>query len=282
MSELREIALDELPAWSPWPARLLGLTERRFEPRTPEKILREYDGDKYGTLLAALERDPALTVEQLKRLELGDPEAPVAMVIGERLYVAPLAEALRRTTEVLVDRVGRVVPGAASITDLGCGFGYQLAHLADTFPELALHGGEFAPNGVELARRLHGPAGRIAVERFDFASGVCAPLLHAPAPSVVLLSFVLHQLPSAAVAVETLAAHRDRIGCVLSYDVDGSVQDAGLLGLMRRRYKEVNDYSWDLLEVLGRRDDVVVDVVEPNIIGPNPLLPATLVVWRFT
>ena len=107
-------------------------------------------------------------------------------------------------------------------------------------------------------------------------------MLHAPAPSTVLLSFVLHQLPSSAVAVETLAAHKDRIACVVSYDIEGSVQDERLLGLMRRRYLELNDYSWDLLDVLGRRDDVTVDVVEPNIIGPNPLLPATLVVWRFT
>jgi hypothetical protein len=119
------------------------------------------------------------------------------------------------------------------------------------------------------------------IEAYDFASGSCGPLLRAPAPSLVVFSFVLHQLPSAAVAVDALAACKDRIARVVSFDSERSVQDGGLLALLRRRYMEVNDYSWDLLDVLGSRADVAIELVEPNVIGPNALLPATLVVWRF-
>lgn len=279
---MNEIGLDELPAWSPWPARLLGLTDIRREQRTPEKVMREYDGDKYGPLLAAVERDPSLSLEDVKRLELGDPDARVTMSIGDRIYVAPIAEAFRRTTEVLVDRVAGAAAGAASIVDLGCGYGYQLAHVGAALPAAALHGGEYAPRAVALARRLHGAGGRIDVERFDLRGDACGPLERAQEPSLVVLSYVVNQLPSAAVAVDLLARHRERIARVVCFDADGSVQAPGtLLGLLRRRYVEVNDYSWDLLEVLSRRTDVHVEVVEPNLVGPNALLPATLVVWRF-
>lgn len=273
---MREIELDELPRWSPWPARLLGLTGSAREPRTPESVLREYDRDKYGPLLEAIDRDPSLTVEDLKRLELGDPDAPVAMSIGQRLYAAPIEEAFRRTTELLVERVGRHLDGAAALVDLGCGYGYHLAQIGRAHPRLALAGGEFAPSGRELARRLG-----LAVEPVDLLAGGVGPLDRARAPAVVLLSMVLHQLPSAAPAVEALAPHRERIARVVVFDALEGVQPESLLGLLRRRYMQLNRYSWDLLEVLSRRVDVSVDVVEPNLIGPNALLPGSLAVWRF-
>jgi SAM-dependent methyltransferase len=277
---VREIGLDELPAWSPWPERLLGLAEAPAERRTPDKVMREYDGDKYGPLLDAVEHDPSLSLEAVKRLELGDPAREVAMSIGDRLYVAELAEAFRLTTEALVERVVAAAGGAAAVVDLGCGYGYQLAHVGAALPGVALHGGEYAPRAVELARRLHGD--RVAVERFDFHAATCEPLETAPAPALVVLSYVVDQLPTAAIAVDLLARHRDRIARVLSFDVEASVQDGGtLLGLLRRRYAEVNDYSSDLLGVLRGRSDVRVESVEPNVIGPNALLPASAVVWSF-
>lgn len=274
---LREIALDELPAFSPWPARLLGLAAARDEPRTPERVMREYDRDKYGPLLDAVKRDPALTADDVRRLELGSPDAPVAMSIGDRLFAAPAAEALRRTTEALVERVGSRLGAARSIVDLGCGYGYQLARLGDAHPRPQLRGGELSPRAVRLARHLG-----MAVDRFDFAGGTCAPLEQAAAPAVVVLSYTVNQLPSAAVAVELLAAHRDRIDRVVCFDAERRAQDDGLLGLLRRRYMELNRYSWDLLDVLDARPDVRVEAFEPNVIGPNALLPASLVAWRFT
>jgi SAM-dependent methyltransferase len=274
---LREIELDELPRWSPWPARVLGLSGRAREPRTAASVLREYDQDKYGPLLRAVEADPSLTVEDVKRLELGDPAAPVAMSIGERLYVTGVEDAFRRTTELLVDRVGRRLDGAASIVDLGCGYGYHLAQYARAFPELALSGGEFAPSARELAGRLHG----IAVEPLDLVTGDAVTLERAEGPVVVVLSMVLHQLPSAVAAVEAIARHREKVSRVVVYDALEAAQPDGLLGLLRRRYMQLNHYSWDLIEVLERRNDVVLLELEPNAIGPNALLPGSIAVWRF-
>ncbi len=49
---MKRIPLDELPAWSPWPARLLGLEPWRIPNRTLAKIDAEYDREKYAQCLA--------------------------------------------------------------------------------------------------------------------------------------------------------------------------------------------------------------------------------------
>jgi hypothetical protein len=56
-----------------------------------------------------------------------------------------------------------------------------------------------------------------------------------------------------------------------------------LLGLMRRRYIEVNDYNTNLVTVLReQRDRGVIDILEelPAVFGSNPLLAASVIVWR--
>jgi SAM-dependent methyltransferase len=277
MSEAAPITLNELPQWSPWPARILGLETAQREARTPESVLREYDRDKYAALLAAVDADPQLDVEQVKALELGDPVAPVAMSLGERLYVARMRDAFAHTTELLLERIDPHLAGAAALVDLGCGYGYHLTRLAAAYPDLALSGGEFAPTARRLAARLH----TIPVEATDLRQGDVGPLARASTPAVVLLSMVLHQLPSAASAVEALACHRHAIARVIVFDAFAGAQPPGLLSLLRERYVELNHYSWDLLEVLDARSDIEIITLEPNLVGPNALLPGSLAVFRF-
>ena len=272
---MRPIGLDELPLHSPWPARLLGLEPAGREPRTAASVLREYDRDKYAPLLAAATADPSLGLEDVKRLETGDGD--VVMSEGGRLLAGPAIEAVRRTAALLAERVAGLAAEAPAVIDLGCGYGYQLAHLAPALPRAALLGGEYAPAAVALARRL----GSAAVEELDLMGGRGGPLERVERDAVVLLSFVLTSVPRVEVALELLAAHRARIARVVCLDADRSLFGPGLLGLLRRRYVEVNDYRCELLERLAARDDVVVERVEPNLIGPNALLPASLVAFRF-
>jgi hypothetical protein len=279
VSAAREITLDELPRHSPWPARLLGLEAAGREPRTAASVLREYDRDKYAPLLAAVEREPGMSVEDVKRLELGDPGTPVVMSEGDRLLLVPAAEAVRRSVDTVTALVAEQAAGAGAVVDLGCGYGYQLAQLAPVLPGVRLLGGEYAPSAVALAGRLHAGDG-IAVEEFDFLAGRPGPLARAE-NALVLLSYVLTTVPDVAAAVELLAAQRERIGRVVVFDADRSLFGDGLLGLLRRRYVEVNDYRCELLDVLRARTDVTIERVDADVIGPNALLPASVIVFRF-
>ena len=285
MSEatLEPITLNELPGLSPWPARLLGLEEFGQRRRTPEHVIREYDLDKYGPLLAAVEREPGLSPEDVKRRELGSGDGLVAVSIGEGLFRTSLREALKRQFDMQVEQIARVAGDAATIVDLGCGYGYLLSRLRPVLGDVELRGGEYAPSAVALAQRLHRDDARLTVESFDFlGSGPSPPLEATRAPALVITSFALHQLPSAAPAVELLHRYRSRIARVVTLEPEEGLFGDSLLGLLRLRYQRINDYSADLLRVLEARGDVEIETVLPNAIGVNALLPGTLSVWRFT
>jgi hypothetical protein len=56
-----------------------------------------------------------------------------------------------------------------------------------------------------------------------------------------------------------------------------------LLGLLRRRYIEMNDYNTNLITILHeQRERGTIDIVEerPAVFGSNPLLAASVIVWR--
>ncbi len=56
-----------------------------------------------------------------------------------------------------------------------------------------------------------------------------------------------------------------------------------MLGLMQRRYVEINGYNTNLLSVLHKhRDDGKIDILveTPQIFGMNPFLPVSVLAWR--
>ena len=42
------VTLNDLPRFSPWPARLLGIDKWDQRQKTPEEVTREFEHDKWG------------------------------------------------------------------------------------------------------------------------------------------------------------------------------------------------------------------------------------------
>ena len=70
-NNLSKIDLAELPAWSQWPERIMGIAPWSIPVRTVEKVAREYDGDKYAKCLALFREGKAVSAEDVKRFEFG-------------------------------------------------------------------------------------------------------------------------------------------------------------------------------------------------------------------
>lgn len=54
MTSQAKFTLDDLPRFSPWPRRLLGLETWQQRQKTSEEISREYENEKWGSLLNQL------------------------------------------------------------------------------------------------------------------------------------------------------------------------------------------------------------------------------------
>jgi hypothetical protein len=285
---MRPLRLSELPAWSPWPVRLLGLDGFQVPHRDVDKIEAEYNQDKWLKCLEAF-RDSQGTMDA-RALRLfgygGNAQQVRAAVHRGRLVTATVETLLDAYDRILADAMAASIAGSRTVVELGASFGQILWGLAQRFPDRAYRGGEYSENAVTLAQELYGPGYKsggpdIAVSRLNFYDDAYEVLERAEGPVTVFTSQAIEQIPSAAHIIDVLAKYRDKIVSVFHLEPSYELYDDSLLGLMRRRYIEINDYNRDLIGALQGRSDVRILRLEPEVIGWNPFNALALVHWTF-
>ena len=186
---MREISLNELSRWSPWPKRLLGLEQWSVPVRDSKKVEKEYNLDKYGALLKRF-GDRQASVEEVRLAQFGD-ASQMCIAKGSQLYLCSLSEAVDMERQL----VREVLRGCEceSIVELGCGYGFNLAVASSLYPDKRVVGGDFSENAVNLGGHLG-----LDVRRFDFYSESSYEFLSTlPTPIVVFTFHSVEQIPDA-------------------------------------------------------------------------------------
>jgi hypothetical protein len=282
----RRVDLADLSAWTTWPARLLGLQQAPACERTIEKIDREYDKDKYARCLEyarGLAREE-LSPEKVRAFEQDFGSKVICAAEESELIAIPGQMAMRRYEEILVKAMRGVIREASVIIELGCGYGYNLWNLSREFPGKRFLGGDYSENAVRLAALLFEACRNIKVSRLDLYSPQYE-LLEELGDSGPLLIYTVHaveQLRSATPLLHALSPHRNRIRSVFHFEPANELHDSSLLGLLRRRYAEVNDYNRDLVSRLRERTDISIVQLQKHVFGVNPLNPTSVIQWKFT
>jgi hypothetical protein len=282
---LKEISINDLPNWSQWPARLLGVETFKAVERNLAKIQSEYSEDKWQKCLDAYTKSGGtMDAQDLRRLyyDLSSDKLRASVQHG-RLIGATNNDIMTRYDNILTTAMASALKTASTVVELGSSFGHIMWMLRQSFPGLAYRGGDFADSAVALAAKLYAKTPDISVEKFDFYAPSYELIEKAKDPVVVITSQALEQVPQSAAIVETLSKYRDKIARVFHLEPAYALYDDGtLLGLMRRRYIEINDYNRDLVSTLKEREDVEILQLEPNIVGWNPFNSLALIEWRFT
>jgi len=276
--------VDDLPRFSPWPARLLGLTEWQPRRKTPAEVTREFDRDKWGELLERLGK--AAPGSDLEALEgwLRESEEPSLCSVGQHFELLPPRESLRRHYQLVADTLSVLLP-ASGVVELGAGYGGAMLRLAvdARFTGVPLYAAEYTGSGRELLRRLAQTMGT------DLQVGCCdlsAASICDPAPvrgAIVFTCMAAHYVPE--LGPQFVDAMRQlRAGTVVHFEPCYEHFDQrSLTGALRRRYVEVNDYNRNLVSLLHRQAAAgTIEIVKesPAVIGVNPLLPISVIVWR--
>src|ERR1700739_4763764 len=103
-SRTRRIDLADLPEWTSWPTRLLGLQQAPECKRTIEKVDREYDKDKYARCLEyarSLAREE-LSPEKVRMFEQDAGDQLICASSEKELIAIPPQLAMRRYQEILL------------------------------------------------------------------------------------------------------------------------------------------------------------------------------------
>ena len=284
VNTLQTIDIDDLPRWSDWPARLLGLDTFTPPVRTTAKIEAEYGQVKYAVCLKAWEESGrTLDATELRLHHYAQDSAALrAAVYQGRLVAAPATQIIAWYDDLLVEWMAAAISRARTVVELGCGFGHILWSLRQRFPGKQWRGGDYTATAVELAAGLYADHPDISVERFDFYADRYPMLEKAEGPVVVLTSQAQEQIPDSRSTLDTLTRYRDKIIAGFHIEPAYDLQDTStLLGQMRRRYLEINDYNRNLFGELQRRPEIRVLRMEKDVIGWNPFNSLGMVHWEF-
>ena len=281
----REVDLADLPRWTSWPARLLGLEQAPEGERTLEKIDREYDKDKYARCLdyaQGLAREE-LSPETVRMFEQGAGHQLMCACSEGELIAVTAQWAMKRYRKIFLNAMRATIRDVSVVIELGCGYGYNLWALSREFPGKRFVGGDYSENAVQLAALLFKAHPEITISRLNLYSPKYE-LLEDLGDSGSWLIYTVHaveQLASAAPVLKALEPCRDRIRAVFHFEPASELHDDSLLGLLRLRYAEVNDYNRDLVSRLRERSDICVVQLQQHVFGANPLNPFSVIQWKF-
>jgi hypothetical protein len=259
---------DYLNADNKWTRRLLGL-EAFTVQRTPEKIHQEYGLDKWGRLM----EHELHGLEHAKKVEFDILVGPdwrtreTAISFKNEIFATTYTLALR----IYFDLIRTKFEGytACSYCELGCGYGYNLS-LFDG----VTYGGEFTEAGVTLGRRLG-----LDISPFDFYDRTSYRIIRPG--SLVFTVQALSQMGDASEFLEGMRSQRDKISVVLHLESAALSDRHDLIGLLRNRYLELNDYCRNLVDLLKQAPDIEILEFDPDCIGIPPLTSLHFLAWRF-
>jgi SAM-dependent methyltransferase len=269
---MKEISLDELPRWSPWPKRLLSLEPWSVPVRDSKKIEKEYNIDKYGALLQRF-GDAHASIEEVRQAQFDFPGDSWLCVTKEsRLYACPLSRARDMERRLVLETLRSHATDCQSIVELGCGYGFNLSLARFQHPEKQVRGGDFSHNAVTLGKHLG-----LDVRHFDFylddSYEFLSELSH---PILVFTCHAIEQLPDAITVVRNLYRFSKVIRRVVHLEPTYELHGDSLLGMMRRRYAELNDYNRNLVSLVRPFSATI----EQDLLGINPLNPTSKIEWQ--
>ena len=276
-------SLDQLPKFSKWLARLLGLEPFETKEKTPEEIEREFGREKWGALLERYRQNPGARLEDVDKWAAGDAESTLASVDEHIVEMTP-EESHEAYIAFIANALEQRMP-ASALVELGCGYGSVILGLCRkaAFQDLPYFAADFTSTGPELA-------GLIAEEEGITLTTGSANLetnpitsLDIPEGSLIYTAYAAQYVepltddfvnglialkPSAVVHIEPVYEHCD---------------SATLLGLLRRRYIEACQYNRNLSTILHRHErSGSLEIIQESVpgFGPNPLLAASVIAWK--
>lgn len=279
---MRPLPLDELPRYTPWAERLLNAPLRTLFEKTRSSIYREYEHDKWAALWADIQARQ-LSLDEIE-LSQFDGKEEIAISMDSQLYVANPVEARKALATAIADEISQHYDPGSTIAELGAGTGAIIVRIAkdSRFAGCEFAAGDFSPSSIKVIDYLAQIEGvPIRTGLFDFHSDAIE--LSLPAGCTLLFSFAIAYIQGTDKTFWTRLAAIHPKAVVIAEPIYQFYRENSLLGLMRRRYYEANDYSRSILpsiEEAEREGLLAITGIEENVIGINPLCPISLISLR--
>jgi hypothetical protein len=279
---MRPLSLDDLPTYTQWVERLLNSPPGIMFEKTKSSIYREYETDKWATLWAYIQsRRPSLDEIETSQF---DGRKEIAISMRSELYAAAPVEARKALARLVADKVFAFHKPGSTVAELGAGSGAIIARISkdSRFAGSAFAAADFSPSSIKVIDYVAQTEGvSIRTGLFDFHSEMNEFKLEAGCTLVFSFTLAYFQGLDEIFWNRLAALHPGAM--VLAEPIYQFYGGNSLLGLLRRRYYEANDYNREILpsiEAAERRGHVAVTSVEESVFGINPLCPVSLISLR--
>ncbi|HEX6576634.1 MAG TPA: class I SAM-dependent methyltransferase [Gemmatimonadaceae bacterium] len=278
-------SLDELPKFSQWPARLLGLVPWSAKEKTPDEIEREFGREKWGALLERFKATPGARLDDVDRWAAGDDAAKVSLASVDQHIVEMTAEESHEAyLAYIMSALEPHIAEASAIVELGCGYGSVILGLARkaAFQDLRYFAADFTSTGPELAGLIaKSESIPLTTGRANLKENPVTDL-RIPEGALIYTAYAAQYVePLTDAFIEGVAALKPR-AVVHIEPVYEHCDPSTLLGLLRQRYIQANGYNRNLSTILhdheARGSLEIVHESKPGF-GPNPLLAASVIAW---
>ncbi len=252
---------------NPWSSRLLGISDFQ-KKRDVQQVENEYNLDKYAKLL---EFD-FKTIEEYKAKEFE--QAGLHPITGE-LFISQGDDIFKTSVENARKQFYNLIQShlkiynSKNICELGCGYGYNLSYLGKN-----AYGGEYSKNAVKLAQKLG-----LEVSEFNYYNETDYHFIKPE--TTIFTTHSIEQIPDATSIINGLEKQQSKINYVVHFEPTVVKERTSLLGLLRNKYMEINDYNRNLIELLKSRNNIEILDLQTDIFGLVPLNTTNLIVWRF-
>jgi len=270
---VRTSTVNELARFSPWPARLLGVNPYSEKHKTSREIIREFEHEKWGPLLKrVLLEKGKVSIEKADKMFLK--KIPDGLTsIGDELYLLSKVDFNNIFLSFIESTLKKLLP-ASALVELGCGYGRVILRLRKLkeFSSMQFKAAEYTPSGIKLINEL---AKR---QRLDIETGYCdfssakITNISVPPNAIIFTCSAVHYVPKLKNNfVSAIASFKPKT--VVHFEpCYEHCDNKTLLGLMRRRYIEVNDYNKNLVSLLHKQQDngkIKILLEKPAVLGSN-------------
>ena len=276
-------SLDELPRFSKWPARLLGLEPWTTKEKTPDEIEREFGREKWGALLERFKASPDARLEDVDSWASGGVNDVTLASVDLHIVEMTQQESHDAYIAYIESALTPHLP-ASGLVELGCGYGSVILGLARkvAFQDIPYFAADFTSSGPELARLIaKSESIPLTTGRADLTKAAVSDL-DVPEGAVVYTAYAAQYVePLTDAFVEGLSAMMPK-AVVHIEPVYEHCDPSTLLGLLRQRYIQANGYNRNLSTILhdheARGSLEIIHESKPGF-GPNPLLAASVIAW---
>ena len=276
---MKKIHFNELKNYSNLPNLIKQSKTKKL--KTKKEVLREFNTEKWGSILKDLQSDGNKSLFDIDLLVEGFDQTNT-FFYNKQFFIGNGKEIFDMHIDLYENIMRDYIKDSSCLVELGAGYGSKILNLSQSsgFNHLPLYATEYTLNGCEsikiLAERMKK---NIKVGLCDFKE-LTMDVMDIPEGGIIFTSYALHYAQMLSNKF-TNFINKLKPRVVIHFEPIYEYHKNDEYGQMCKKYIEINDYNLNMASVFNQKMKTkeINLIKKKNVLGSNPFLPLSVVKW---